>query len=183
MSSEASTIVQKLWNYCDVLQDDGVSYGDYTQQLTNILFLKMADELTKPPYNKKGFIPDKLNWDSLLSKNGDELETHYRHVLEELGKEEKLLGLIYRKSQNKIQDPAKLERLIKLIDKEKWIGLPVDVKGEIYEGLLEKNADSSQKGAGQYFTPRALISAMVDVTQPKPMQTIGDQHVVPVDFS
>lgn len=174
MSSEASTIVQKLWNYCDVLQDDGVSYGDYTQQLTNILFLKMADELTKPPFNKKAIIPDKFNWGSLLSKKGDDLETHYRHVLEELGKEEKLLGLIYRKSQNKIQDPAKLERLIKLIDEEKWFGLPVDVKGEIYEGLLEKNADSSQKGAGQYFTPRSLISAMVDVTQPKPNQTIGD---------
>ena len=131
MSSEASTIVQKLWNYCDVLQDDGVSYGDYTQQLTNILFLKMADELTKPPFNKKAIIPDKLDWDSLLSKKGDELETHYRHILQELGKEEKLLGLIYRKSQNKIQDPAKLERLIKLIDEEKWFGLPVDVKGEI----------------------------------------------------
>jgi len=174
MSNEASTIVQKLWNYCDVLQDDGVSYGDYTQQLTNILFLKMADELTKPPFNKKTIIPDKLNWESLLSKKGDELETHYRHILQELGKEEKLLGLIYRKSQNKIQDPAKLERLIKLIDEEKWFGLSVDVKGEIYEGLLEKNADSSQKGAGQYFTPRALIAAMVDVTQPKPNQTIGD---------
>ena len=174
MSNEASTIVQKLWNYCDVLQDDGVSYGDYTQQLTNILFLKMADELTKPPFNQDSIIPKKLNWETLLSKKGDELEVHYRHILEELAKAPKLLGLIYRKSQNKIQDPAKLAKLIKLIDGEKWFGLSVDVKGEIYEGLLEKNADSSIKGAGQYFTPRALISAMVDVIQPKPKQTIGD---------
>ena len=174
MSNDASSIVQKLWNYCDVLQDDGISYGDYTQQLTNILFLKMADEQTKPPFNKKSIIPDGYDWESLLSKKGDELETHYRHILEELGKQDKLLGLIYRKSQNKIQDPAKLSRLIKLINEESWFGLAVDVKGEIYEGLLEKNADSSQKGAGQYFTPRALIAAMVDVTQPKPKQTIGD---------
>ena len=172
--NDASNIVQKLWNYCDVLQDDGVSYGDYTQQLTNILFLKMADELTKPPFNRDSIIPKKFNWDSLLSKKGEALETHYRNVLDKLGTEPKLLGLIYRKSQNKIQDPSKLARLIKLIDSEKWFGLPVDVKGEIYEGLLKKNADSSQKGAGQYFTPRALISAIVDVMQPKPLQTIGD---------
>lgn len=174
MSNDASGIVQKLWNYCDVLQDDGVSYGDYTQQLTNILFLKMADEQTKPPFNKKPIIPEGYDWESLLSKKGAELETHYRHILEELGKQDKLLGLIYRKSKNQIDDPAKLSRLIKLINEETWFGLTVDVKGEIYEGLLEKNADSSQKGAGQYFTPRALISAMVDVTQPKPKQKIGD---------
>ena len=174
MTDEAPAIVQKLWNYCDVLQDDGVSYGDYVQQLTNILFLKMADEQTKPPFNKKSIIPKDYNWESLISKKGDKLETHYRHVLEELAKKSGLLGTIYRKSQNKIQDPAKLARLIKLINEETWIGLDVDVKGEIYEGLLEKNADSSQKGAGQYFTPRALISAMVDLIRPQPGETIGD---------
>ena len=174
MSSNASSIVAKLWNYCDVLQDDGVSYGEYVQQLTNILFLKMADEQAKPPFNKKSIIPKKYDWDSLTSKKGDELEIHYSHVLKELGKESGLLGVIYRKSQNEIHDPAKLERLIKLINEETWMGLDIDVKGEIYEGLLEKNADSSQKGAGQYFTPRALISTMVDVIQPKPGETIGD---------
>ncbi len=174
MTNDASTIVAKLWNYCDVLQDDGVSYGDYVQQLTNLLFLKMADEQSKPPFNKKSVIPKNYDWDSLLEKSGDKLEIHYRHLLETLGKESGLLGIIYRKSQNKIQDPAKLERLIKLINEETWVGLDIDVKGEIYEGLLEKNADSSQKGAGQYFTPRALISAMVDIIQPKPGETIGD---------
>lgn len=174
MASESPAIVAKLWNYCDMLQDDGVSYGDYVQQLTNLLFLKMDDEQTRPPYNKKSTIPAKYNWQSMLKKTGAGLESHYRHILEKLAVEEGLIGLIYRKSQNKIQDPAKLERLIHLIDEETWVGLDIDVKGEIYEGLLEKNADSSQKGAGQYFTPRSLISAIVDVIAPRPRETIGD---------
>lgn len=181
MSNEAPVIVQKLWNFCNVLRDDGVSYGDYVQQLTNLLFLKMADEQTKPPFNKESAIPKKYSWSTLTSKAGDELETHYRHMLENLARESGLLGVIFRKSQNKIQDPAKLQRLIKLIEgdpKDKgrilWMGLDIDVKGEIYEGLLEKNAEDIKSGAGQYFTPRALINAMVDVIQPKPKETIGD---------
>lgn len=181
MSNEAPVIVQKLWNFCNVLRDDGVSYGDYVQQLTNLLFLKMADEQTKPPFKKKSIIPRKYDWTTLTPKSGDELETHYRHILESLARTSGLLGVIFRKSQNKIQDPAKLERLIKLIDgdpKDKnriiWMGLGVDVKGEIYEGLLEKNAEDVKSGAGQYFTPRALIDAIVDVIQPRPRETIGD---------
>ena len=177
MSSEAPAIVAKLWNYCNVLRDDGVSYGDYVQQLTNLLFLKMADEQTKPPFNKESIIPKKYDWESLLDKRGDDLETHYRHLLETLQKESGLLGVIYRKSQNKIQDPAKLERLIKLINEETWVGLDIDVKGEIYEGLLQKNAEDVKGGAGQYFTPRALIEAIVDVIRPKPGETIGDPGV------
>jgi len=174
MSSEAAPIVAKLWNYCNVLRDDGVSYGDYVQQLTNLLFIKMADEQTKPPFNKPSVIPKDYDWESLLSKSGDDLETHFRHLLEKLGKESGLLGLIFRKSQNKIQDPAKLERLIKLINEETWVGLDIDVKGEIYEGLLQKNAEDVKGGAGQYFTPRALIKAIVQVMKPEPGQTIGD---------
>ena len=174
MANEAPAIVAKLWNYCNVLRDDGVSYGDYVQQLTNLLFLKMADEQTKPPFNKKSIIPSGSDWQSLLDKSGDKLETHYRHLIESLGKESGLLGTVYRKSQNKIQDPAKLERLIRLINEETWVGLDIDVKGEIYEGLLEKNAEDVKGGAGQYFTPRALITAIVDVIQPKPEETIGD---------
>jgi type I restriction enzyme M protein len=180
MSNEAPVIVQKLWGFCNVLRDDGVSYGDYVQQLTNLLFLKMADEQTKPPFNKPSIIPKKYDWTTLTSKNGDELEIHYRHVLENLAKESGLLGVIFRKSQNKIQDPAKLSRLIKLIDgdneKDKllWMGMDMDTKGEIYEGLLQKNAEDVKSGAGQYFTPRALIDAIVDILQPKPKETIGD---------
>jgi len=174
MASESAALVQKLWNYCNVLRDDGVSYGDYVEQLTYLLFLKMADEQSRPPFNRPSTIPDEYNWEKLTSKDGDELELQYRHTLENLGKESGLLGIIFRKSQNKIQDPAKLKRLVDLIGKETWIGLDMDVKGEIYEGLLQKNAEDTKSGAGQYFTPRPLIQAIVEVTGPKPLQTITD---------
>ncbi|MBU7027966.1 MAG: SAM-dependent DNA methyltransferase [Theionarchaea archaeon] len=174
MAHESSTIVQKLWNYCNVLRDDGVSYGDYVEQLTYLLFLKMADEQTKPPFNKPSIIPEEFDWESLLKRDGDALEVHYRHILETLGRESGMLGVIFRKSQNKVQDPAKLKRLITYIDGETWVGLDIDVKGEIYEGLLQKNAEDIKSGAGQYFTPRPLIKAMADVTRPEPGMTICD---------
>lgn len=120
-------------------------------------------------------LPDTYSWPSLLKKDGDALFDHYRHTLEELGKEKGLLGLIFGKSQNKFQTPARLERLIKdLIDKENWSAMSADVKGDAYEGLLEKNAQDIKSGAGQYFTPRALIKAMVDAIAPKPVETICD---------
>jgi type I restriction enzyme M protein len=123
---------------------------------------------------KASTIASKLNWRSLLGRDGDDLETHYRHILTELGKTSGLIGVIFRKAQNKIQDPAKLRRLIDLIDGETWLGLDIDVKGEIYEGLLEKNAQDIKSGAGQYFTPRPLIKAIVDVMCPKPGDTLAD---------
>ena len=174
MANESSTIVQRLWNYCNVLRDDGVSYGDYVEQLTYLLFLKMADEQTKPPFNKPSTIPAELDWKSLLSKDGDALEVHYRHILETLGKGKGMLGVIFRKSQNRIQDPAKLRRLIDLINDETWVGLDIDVKGEIYEGLLQKNAEDIKSGAGQYFTPRPFIKAVIEVIRPQPGNTICD---------
>ncbi len=174
MANESSTIVQRLWNYCNVLRDDGVSYGDYVEQLTYLLFLKMADEQSKPPYKRPSAIPAGLDWESLTKKDGDELEVHYRHVLDSLGKEAGMLGVIFRKSQNRIQDPSKLKRLVELINGETWMGLDVDIKGEIYEGLLQKNAEDVKSGAGQYFTPRPLIKAVVDVIRPEPMMTICD---------
>lgn len=174
MSNESASLVQKVWNYCNVLRDDGVSYGDYVEQLTYLLFLKMADEQTKPPFNRPSTIPQGLDWQSLLEKDGAALETHYRHILDTLGKEKGLLGVIFRKSQNRIQDPAKLKRLLELINQETWMGLDIDVKGEIYEGLLQKNAEDIKGGAGQYFTPRPLIKAIVDVIRPEPGQTIND---------
>ena len=167
-------VVSKLWNYCNVLRDDGVSYGDYVEQLTYLLFLKMAHEHTQPPFNKESFIPAKYDWTTLVDKDGDALEVHYRHILESLGKEGGMLGTIFRKSQNKIQDPAKLKRLINFINGETWVGLDIDVKGSIYEGLLQKNAEDVKSGAGQYFTPRPLIKAMVEVMKPEPMMTICD---------
>lgn len=172
--TEESTIVQRLWNYCNVLRDDGVSYGDYVEQLTYFLFLKMAHEQTLPPYCKPSAIPPGLDWPSLTEKDGNDLETHYRKILETLGKGPGMLGVIFRKSQSKIQSPAKLRRLVELINGETWLGLDVDVKGAIYEGLLEKNAEDVKGGAGQYFTPRPLIRAMVEAVRPRPGETIGD---------
>jgi len=174
MANESAAIVSKLWNYCNVLRDDGVSYGDYVEQLTYLLFLKMADEQTKPPFNRPSSIPEGLDWASLLGKDGDELEVHYRHTLDSLGKEKGMLGVIFRKSQNKIQDPAKLRRLIELINDETWVGMDIDIKGDIYEGLLQKNAEDIKSGAGQYFTPRVLIRAIVNVMKPEPGMTIYD---------
>ncbi len=175
MSNPAPQLVQKLWNYCNILRDDGLSYGDYVEQLTFLLFLKMADEQSRPPFNKPSPIPKGKDWPALLAKDGDELEIHYRHTLEELGKRSGMLGVIFRKAQNKIQDPAKLRRLIvDLIDKEQWSSLSADVKGDAYEGLLQKNAEDVKGGAGQYFTPRPLIAAMVDAVQPGPGNMICD---------
>lgn len=174
--SNTQQIVQKLWNYCNILRDDGLSYGDYVEQLTFLLFLKMADEQSKPPFNKASPIPKNYDWESLRKRDGDDLEVHYRRVLETLGKEKGMLGVIFRKGQNKIQDPAKLRRLIAdLIDhREQWSSMSADVKGDAYEGLLERNAADVKGGAGQYFTPRPLIAAIVDVMRPEPGITICD---------
>ena len=160
-----TAIIQRVWNYCNVLRDDGVSYGDYLEQLTYLLFLKMADEQADGQANA---IPPELSWPSLIKLKGEALESHYRHILTELGRGTGLIATIFRKAQNKINDPAKLERLLTLIEKETWTGLSLDVKAAIYEGLLEKNAQDTKSGAGQYFTPRPLIQAIVDVMQPAP---------------
>ena len=173
-SNEGAAIIQRLWNYCHVLRDDGVSYGDYVEQLTYLVFLKMAHERTLPPYCQPSAIPTELDWASLLRLDGEALERHYRHVLESLGHQEGLLGVIFRKAQNRIQDPAKLRRLLGLINGESWLGLDVDVKGAIYEGLLQKNAEDTKSGAGQYFTPRPLIRAVVEVMRPAPGMTFHD---------
>jgi len=171
----SNAIVQKLWNYCNILRDDGLSYQDYIEQLTFLLFLKMADERQKLFPDRAILIPRALDWNSLERLDGDDLDQHYRHILVELGKKPGMLGTIFRKAQNRIQDPAKLKRLVTdLIGRETWTTLGVDVKGDAYEGLLEKNAADVKGGAGQYFTPRALIQAIVDVMRPEPGQLIHD---------
>jgi type I restriction enzyme M protein len=173
--STQNDLVQRLWNYCNVLRDDGLSYGDYLEQLTYLLFLKMADEQTKPPFSRPAILPEGLDWPSLLERDGDELEVHYRHLLTELGRKPGMLGVVFRKAQNRIQDPAKLRRLVvDLIDRESWLILDADVKGDAYEGLLEKNAEDVKSGAGQYFTPRPLIKAIVEVMRPAPGTRIVD---------
>jgi len=173
-TTNASSIVSKVWAFCQTLRDDGVGYGDYLEQLTYLLFLKMAHEYTLPPHNRKMPIPKEYNWETLTAKSGAELELHYNVLLRELAKQKGILGQIFIKSQNKIQDPAKLYKLIALINAENWILMGVKDKGDIYEGLLEKNAEDTKSGAGQYFTPRPLIKAMVECLRPEPLKTIAD---------
>lgn len=170
----AAALVQRVWNYCHTLRDDGVGYGDYLEQLTYLLFLKMAHEYSLPPYNRDTKVPADFNWSSLCDKTGENLENHYRRILKKLGNQEGLLGAIFFRSEHKIPDPAKLARIINMIDGESWVSLSIDTKGELYEGLLQKNAEDSKSGAGQYFTPRPLIDAMVACMQPEPMKTIAD---------
>ncbi len=169
-----SALVQKVWNFCHTLRDDGVSYGDYLEQLTYLLFLKLAHEYAQEPYNRDTHIPAGYDWASLRAKTGEPLEAHYLATLHKLGNEPGMLGAIFFKAQNKIQDPAKLSRLVQMIDAENWISLDTDTKGDLYEGLLQKNAEDTKSGAGQYFTPRPLIEAMVACVQPKPMKSIAD---------
>src|SRR5260370_1186127 len=173
-----ASIVSRVWSFCTTLRDDGVSYGDYLEQLTYLIFLKMADEYSKPPYGRDIGIPKKYRWDSLKSKRGAELEVHYVTLLRELGTQKGILGQIFTKAQNKIQDPAKLYRLIDLVDDTEWVTMGADVKGDIYEGLLEKNAEDTNSGAGQYFPPRQLIRPMVAGVRREPVKSIADRPSV-----
>ena len=175
MSEEnIGTINKKIWNMADVLRDDGVSNIDYLEQITYLLFLKMCDEYSKPPYNKNMNIPDDCKWDTLTNKKGAELAKHYKELLEKLGEQGGILKEIYGSAQNKINTPAMLLRVINLIDKETWTAFSTDVKGAIYEGLLEKTSSDIKSGAGQYFTPRPLIDAMVKCIAPEPNKSICD---------
>lgn len=169
-----SSLVSKVWNYAHVLRDQGISYGDYIEQITYLLFLKMDEERSEL-LGEPSVIPDKWQWDQLANKDGDALELHYRHTLENLGKEPGLIGTIFKKAQNKLTDPAKLTRIVSLIGSEgPWIGIGVDVKGQIYEGLLEKNASEVKSGAGQYFTPRPVIDAIVQCVKPQIREKVCD---------
>ena len=169
-----SALIQKVWNFCHTLKDDGVGYGDYLEQLTYLLFLKMAHEYTQPPYGRATHVPAGFDWAALRGKTGEPLEAQYLATLHQLGEQKGMLGAIFFKAQNKIQDPAKLARLVQMIDNESWVGMDADTKGDLYEGLLQKNAEDTKSGAGQYFTPRAVIRAMVECMRPEPMKTIAD---------
>jgi len=173
MNATAS-IVSKVWSFCNTLRDDGVGYGDYLEQLTYLIFLKMADEYSQPPHNRKVGVPAEFSWQSLKTKRGAELEVHYVTLLRELANKQGMLGQIFTKAQNKIQDPAKLSRLIEMINETEWVTMGADVKGDIYEGLLERNAEDTKSGAGQYFTPRALIKTMVECVRPELNKSIAD---------
>ena len=174
MSEQTASIISKVWGMCNPLRDDGVSYGDYLEQLTYLIFLKMSDEYSKPPYKKQTGIPAGFGWADLCALKGAELEAQYKKTLEELAKQSGILGKIFAGATNKIRNAAIFYRIVQMIDKEKWVAMSSDVKGEIYEGLLQKNAEDIKSGAGQYFTPRPLIRAMVRCMRPEPMKTIAD---------
>lgn len=159
---------------CNPLRDDGVSYGDYLEQLTYLIFLKMSYEYSLPPYKRNVGIPEGYTWADMNTLKGAELEDKYKAILEKLGEQGGILTKIFKGAVNKISNAAILYRVVQMIDKEKWVSMSSDVKGEIYEGLLQKNAEDIKSGAGQYFTPRPLIRAMVRCVRPEPMKTVAD---------
>ena len=172
---DQSQIGKRAWSYAGVLQDAGLSCFEYVEQLTLLLFLKMADQQTEPPYNRESEIPAELSWKALLPLDGAALEDKYREILEKLGVKPGMLGVIFKGARCEIHNPALLKQLIvNLLDKVDWLSLPVDVKGTIYEELLSRSAQESSRGAGQYFTPRPVIQAMCEVTQPVPSDRICD---------
>ncbi len=159
-------VVQKLWGFCNTLRDEGMNYGQYIEQLTYLLFLKMADEKGLP-------IPKKYDWRSLLKLSGIELLEHYQECLKNLRWEGGILSDIFAGALSQFREPINLKKLIGMINEERWSAIDVDIKGAAYEGLLQKYA-SEQKGAGQYFTPRELIRAIVKCVDPKIRETIHD---------
>ena len=173
-NTTTATIISKVWGLCNPLRDDGVSYGDYLEQLTYLIFLKMSDEYSRPPYCRNTGIPENYTWSDLNTLKGAELESQYKATLDKLGEQSGILGQIFQGAVNKISNAAILYRVVQMIDKEKWVSMSSDVKGEIYEGLLQKNAEDVKSGAGQYFTPRPLIKAMVACLRPEPGKTIAD---------
>ena len=166
---DAVTLVRRLWQYCNVLRDDGLSYPDYVEQLTYLLFLKMSDE------QEGGPVPAEYGWRSLVGIEADAMHQQYTRILDTLGEKGGMLGLIFGNAKNKIRDPAKLRLLIvNLIGQTEWSGVKADLKGDAYEGLLEKNARDTKSGAGQYFTPRPLIDAIVECVNPQIGEIVCD---------
>lgn len=167
------TLSQKVWQLATVLAGQGIGFTDYITQLTYLLFLKMDDENSET-FGEESAIPEGFRWKDLLALDGLALIKQYEDTLNILQKEDNLIGTIYTKAQNKIDKPVYLKKVITLIDEEKWLVMDGDVKGAIYESILEKNGQDKKSGAGQYFTPRSLIQAMVDVTRPKIGETVCD---------
>jgi type I restriction enzyme M protein len=169
-------LVAKVWNYAHVLRDDGVSYGDYLGQISFLLFLKMDKERTEA-LGEPSALPVDCQWDALATIAGEDLEKRYKTILETLSKRDDIVGTLFLKAESKITDPAKLQRLVTLIGGTQWMGESIDVKGTIYEGLLERNAGEVKSGAGQYFTPRPIIDAIAEVVDPEPGETVHDPAV------
>jgi type I restriction enzyme M protein len=172
MALRTSALIKKVWNYAHILRDDGLAFMEYTEQITYLLFLKIAWEQRNIGSSN---IPSRYSWGHLraLSDNRRLLK-RYDEAVRRLSKQSGLLGLIFTKPQSKINDPAKLRLLMQMIDSEDWVKMDVDIKGDVYEGLLARNAEDVRGGAGQYFTPRPVIRAVVEVMRPEPMMRIAD---------
>ncbi|MBV8751778.1 MAG: N-6 DNA methylase [Hyphomicrobiales bacterium] len=168
-----SSLIQKVWNYATVLKNEGVHYGAYISQISFLLFLKMDDEAATR-LGEPSALPEDCRWSVIRDYQGEALAARYGKILSKLSREDGLIGAIFLKAQNEIQDPAKLRRLVTLIGEETWLGLDIDTKGAIYEGLLERNAAEVKSGAGQYFTPRPLIDVMTAVIDPQPEESVHD---------
>lgn len=162
-------IVNKLWNLCNVLRDDGITYHQYVTELTYILFLKMAEET-----GQEEGIPEKYRWQALVKEEGIQLKNLYLEALFELGKTQGIVQEIFKDARSNISEPANLNKIIKNIDQLDWFSARQDGLGELYEGLLEKNANEKKSGAGQYFTPRPLINVMVELLDPQPGERCND---------
>ena len=167
------SLIKKVWQLADVLAGVGIGYTDYITQLTYLLFLKMDDESTNT-FGETSAIPEGYRWADLIDLDGYDLTEQYERTLSKLSEQENLIGTIYTKAQNKIDKPVYLKKVISMINEENWLIMDGDVKGAIYENILEKNGSDKKSGAGQYFTPRSLIQAMVDVTRPQITETVCD---------
>lgn len=172
-TTSEQSLIKKVWNMATVLAGVGVGFTDYITQLTYLLFLKMDDENVEL-FGEDSAIPEGCGWKTLRELDGMDLLDQYEDTLKKLSQEEGLIGTIYTKAVNKIEQPVYLKKVITMIDEEDWLGMDVDVKGAIYEGILEKNGQDKKSGAGQYFTPRPLIRAMVDCIQPNIGETVCD---------
>lgn len=171
-SKNEQALVSKVWKIANVLSSDGVGFTDYIIQLTYLLFLKMDYEMSELGY--KSSIPEDYRWDKLKEYDGLELISQYEDTLNNLSQMNNLIGTIFIKAKNGISKPVNLKKIISMIDEEEWLSMDGDVKGAIYEGILEKNGQDKKSGAGQYFTPRALINSMVDVVRPTIGETVCD---------
>ena len=172
-TNKETSLTKKVWTLATTLSGQGIGFTDYITQLTYLLFLKMDDENTEL-FGEESSIPEGYRWKDLIELDGFDLITQYEATLKKLSEEENLIGTIFVKAQNKIDKPVYLRKVITLIDEEQWLVMDGDVKGAIYESILEKNGQDKKSGAGQYFTPRSLISAMVDVARPQIGETVCD---------
>ena len=172
-TANTQSLTKKVWNLATTLAGQGIGFTDYITQLTYLLFLKMDDENVQT-FGEDSAIPEGYRWADLINLDGLDLVKQYEETLEELSGQDNLIGTIYTKAQNKIDKPVYLKKVITLINEESWLVMDSDVKGAIYESILEKNGQDKKSGAGQYFTPRSLIQAMVDVACPQIGETVCD---------